>query len=224
MLLADFPYAACVPPQIVEDEQGTDMEEDTNPTFITPVDPGRRAATSSWWHEVRQNSCQPAERKIAPINYTLMWGSDKLFGPDQYHPPPATASAIELEHDLQLSLARSIYSVISLPGEPADSDKNFEQVRQGPSLSSACPQDARQITGQTRRRLSHIIQERNKRHNQQFLFTTLSKLISTSPHDASLTRRQLLARIAAWVEQLIDGNERLKIQLMNLSCPYSCPS
>jgi hypothetical protein len=200
------------------------MEEDINPTTMTPVEPGRRAATSSWRHEGRQNPCQPTKRNIVPINYSLMWGSDKSFGPDQYHPPPATASAIELEHDLQISLAKSIYSVISLPMEPAARDKNLERVRQGQSLSSAYPQDARGITGPRRRRISHIIQERNKRHNQQFLFNALSKLISTSPHDASLTRRQLLSRVAAWVEQLIDGNEKLKIQLMNLSCAYSCPS
>jgi hypothetical protein len=190
------------------------MEENINPTILTPVKAGRGAASSSWWHEVRQNSCQPSDRKNTPINYSLMWGSDKLFGPDQYHPPPATASAIELEHDLQISLAKSIYSVISLPVEPAARDENLERGRQGQSLSSAYPQDARGITGPRRRRISHIIQERN----------TLSNLISTSPHDACLTRRQLLSRIAAWVEQLIDGNERLKIQLLNLPCPYSCPS
>jgi hypothetical protein len=145
-----------------------------------------------------------------------MWGSDESFGPDRYHPPQDTISAISMEVDFQISVAKSIYAkFFALPGTP--------HVLENPRTSSPSTQKTTdKITRAEQRRLLHIVSERNKRHNQRFLYNELYKVIFGPEQEgqSTITRRELLARAAEWLERLINGNRSLKEQLLNLTYPF----
>jgi hypothetical protein len=68
--------------------------------------------------------------------------------------------------------------------------------------------------------LFHIINERNRRHNHQFLYNELYKFVSGSEQGVQWTRREILARTAERLEQLIDDNNNLKEQLMRLTYSF----
>jgi hypothetical protein len=121
-----------------------------------------------------------------------------------------------MEVDFQISLAKSIYTkLFVLPGTP--------HVLENPGTSSPSTQKTTdKITRAEQRRLLHIISERNKRYNQRFLYNELYKVIFGSEQEgqSTITRRELLARAADWLENFINNNRSLKEQLLNLTYPF----
>ncbi|KAL3445042.1 hypothetical protein BJX65DRAFT_161946 [Aspergillus insuetus] len=114
-----------------------------------------------------------------------MWGSDKSFGPGRYHPPQDSASAVEMEGDFQISLANSLCLSLS-SAVPLEEQATNAAAHPPPPPSPRnrhcfnLQKPTKQLVGGERRRLFHIINERNRRHSHLFLYNELYKYVSGS--------------------------------------------
>jgi hypothetical protein len=134
-----------------------------------------------------------------------------------------------MEGDFRISLADSLClflsSAVSLK-EQATNPAAHTHPHPHPSTSprnrncSTLQKPINKLVGGERRRLFHIINERNRRHNHRFLYNELYKYVSGSEQGVQCTRREILARTADRLAQLIDDNNSLKEQLMRLTYPF----
>jgi hypothetical protein len=133
-----------------------------------------------------------------------------------------------MERDFRISLANSLCLFLSsaVPLEEkqvANTAAHHRHHPPPPSRNRHCStlqKPTKHLVGAERRRLFHIVNERNRRHNQRFLYNELYKFVSGSEQGVQWTRREILARTAERLEQLIDDNNSLKEQLMRLTYSF----
>ncbi|KAL4978277.1 hypothetical protein BDW66DRAFT_130694 [Aspergillus desertorum] len=189
---------------------------------------------------------QPDDAKLlAPNHYTapesnLMWGSDFSFGPNGYHPDPDASPEVKIEtepaplygiHAVSHSLshsraaspnpsqtpklqARPDPETATTNPETLPSNKKEDQL---PELAELSRNGLQKITGKKRRRLLHIIAERNRRLHQNKMYDELYKMVPGLENSSRSTKREVLMRTVDFLGELIEGNRRLQQQLEQLT-------
>jgi hypothetical protein len=92
-----------------------------------------------------------------------------------------------------------------------------------PDLSELNRGGIQKITGKKRRRLLHIIAERNRRLNQNKMYEELYRLVPGLENSARSTKREVLTKTADWLEDMVGENKRLEEQLRMLKASPSGP-
>ncbi|KAL2870449.1 basic helix-loop-helix domain-containing protein [Aspergillus lucknowensis] len=140
----------------------------------------------------------------------LFWGSDPSFGPDGYSPHPDTPT-----HDLMGDNLSELYlSWVNLtveePSTAGQHGRGTLVELEGGKRKNRKDGDGPQPS--SRRRLQHILSERNRRTQQSKLYDEICSLVP----GVSLKRcrkSEVLARAAGWLEALMEGNKSLMEQL-----------
>ncbi|KAL4902909.1 hypothetical protein BDW74DRAFT_180208 [Aspergillus multicolor] len=197
------------------------------------------------------------DEKILPSNHyapsssgpeqNLMWGSDVSFGPNGYHPDPASSPEIKAEQDpaplygLQEMPSSASQSVTPSPSQtpklkpqpqtqpepetpttlPSDNADELQLLQQSPEFAELSKGGLQKITGKKRRRLLHIIAERNRRLHQNKMYEELYKMVPGLENSSRSTKREVLFRTADFLEDLVKENQRLQQQLSQLPLPSS---
>ncbi|KAL4882711.1 hypothetical protein BJY04DRAFT_38976 [Aspergillus karnatakaensis] len=172
----------------------------------------------------------PCEQKfVLPSQYpfpqgdNLMWGSDASFGPNGYRPnsPPEA----QLDQELVYLYTKSIQplshrtpsrapSPVPKPEPDTITLEKIEQPLQ--ELAELGHGGLQKITGKKRRRLLHIIAERNRRLNQNKMYEELYRMVPGLENSSRSTKREVLTRTADFLEDLVEENKRLAEQLRQL--------
>ncbi|KAL4819593.1 hypothetical protein BDW67DRAFT_181929 [Aspergillus spinulosporus] len=174
---------------------------------------------------------------------SLMWGSDVSFGPNGYHPEPNFSPEVKMEPELTplygihaVSQSRAATPTpaqtpsLKPESEPEmESDLESEAVTvtaktlpsnkdegQLPELAELSRTGLQKITGKKRRRLLHIIAERNRRLHQNRMYDELYKMVPGLENSSRSTKREVLMRTVNFLAELVEGNRRLQQQLMHL--------
>jgi hypothetical protein len=92
-----------------------------------------------------------------------------------------------------------------------------------PDLTELNRGGIQKITGKKRRRLLHIIAERNRRLNQNKMYEELYRLVPGLENSARSTKREVLTKTADWLEDMVEENKRLEEQLRMLKANPSGP-
>ncbi|KAL4807929.1 hypothetical protein BDV18DRAFT_136390 [Aspergillus unguis] len=85
-----------------------------------------------------------------------------------------------------------------------------------PELAELNRTGLQKITGKKRRRLLHIIAERNRRLHQNKMYEELYRVVPRLENSSRSTKREVLMRTADWLEDLVEGNRKLQQQLRAL--------
>ncbi|KAL5341109.1 hypothetical protein BJX70DRAFT_396164 [Aspergillus crustosus] len=177
----------------------------------------------------------PSEQKLVlPSQYpttqgdNLMWGSDMSFGPNGYRPssPPEAQIDQELVYLYTKSIRPLSHHTPAPTQAPSPTPKPepesipLEIEQPAPEFAELGHGGPQKITGKKRRRLLHIIAERNRRLNQNKMYEELYRMVPGLENSSRSTKREVLARTADFLEDLVDENKRLMEQLRQLpSCP-----
>ncbi|KAL4770663.1 hypothetical protein BDW60DRAFT_208759 [Aspergillus nidulans var. acristatus] len=191
-----------------------------------------------------------ANRYTVPES-NLMWGSDVSFGPNGYHPAPNSSPEVKMEPEpaplygihavphsraatptpaqtpalkpesepeteLELELETVTATTKTLP-----SSKEEDQL---PELAELSRTGLQKITGKKRRRLLHIIAERNRRLHQNRMYDELYKMVPGLENSSRSTKREVLMRTVDFLTELVEGNRRLQQQLRHLQVPPNTSS
>ncbi|KAL2870586.1 basic helix-loop-helix domain-containing protein [Aspergillus lucknowensis] len=156
----------------------------------------------------------------------LMWGSDLSFGPNGFRPLPNSPPSHPNAEDLVYLYTKSIRPLSHRPPEvepapvpqsPERSPSSPEERHEpAPELTELNRGGVQKITGKKRRRLLHIIAERNRRLNQNKMYEELYRLVPGLEISTRSTKRDVLTRTADWLEDLVEGNKKLEAQLRQL--------
>ncbi|KAL3460868.1 hypothetical protein BJX64DRAFT_289809 [Aspergillus heterothallicus] len=170
----------------------------------------------------------------------LKWGSDLSFGPNGFRPlpnsPPSppvdkelvylyTKSLVPLSHHATLPSQQGTRYVpetspLSESPSPPPSLTQIKRDEPTPELTELNRGGIQKITGKKRRRLLHIIAERNRRLNQNKMYEELYRIVPGLENSARSTKREVLMKTADWLEDLVEENKRLEEQLRQLPpCP-----
>ncbi|KAL2802044.1 hypothetical protein BJX63DRAFT_136296 [Aspergillus granulosus] len=168
----------------------------------------------------------------------LMWGSDLSFGPNGFRPlpnsPPSppidkelvylyTHSLVPLSHRAMPPQQGAKYVPERTPLSESPSPIQSTRVKgndRTPDLSELNRGGIQKITGKKRRRLLHIIAERNRRLNQNKMYEELYRIVPGLENSVRSTKREVLTKTADWLEDLLEDNKRLEEQLRQLPpCP-----
>ncbi|KAL6234346.1 hypothetical protein BDW75DRAFT_212516 [Aspergillus navahoensis] len=175
----------------------------------------------------------------------LMWGSDFSFRPNGYHPDPNSLPEIKMEPDIG-----PLYGIHPVSRSPSHSRAASPTPSQTPTLKSELePETAKtktspsstiedqlpelaelsqsglqKITGKKRRRLLHIIAERNRRLHQNKMYDELYKIVPGLENSSRSTKREVLMRTVDFLTELVEGNRRLQQQLEQLPVPPNLTS
>ncbi|KAL2828593.1 hypothetical protein BJY01DRAFT_255295 [Aspergillus pseudoustus] len=138
----------------------------------------------------------------------LNWGSDPAFGPNGYHHltgEPVTERGLVL------------------PYTEFGFDEDTACLRKGSSVGEKRAHDPGTLkagswssASQARRKLLHIIAERNRRLKQNGLYQQLHKLVPSLTQEPRLSKRDVLARTADWLNGLIQDNKILHERLRRI--------
>ncbi|KAL4947347.1 hypothetical protein BDW69DRAFT_204505 [Aspergillus filifer] len=173
----------------------------------------------------------PCESKpVAPTVYStpqsyLMWGSDVGFGPHCYHPSFVPEAQMTKEPAPLYGIRAVSHTIPSQPptpifkAEPAPEPETIQlesQEEQSPELAELSRDGLHKITGKKRRRLLHIIAERNRRMQQNKMYEELYRMVPGVENSSRSTKREVLMRTADWLEDLVEGNKKLQQQLRQL--------
>ncbi|KAL4946442.1 hypothetical protein BDV06DRAFT_234040 [Aspergillus oleicola] len=159
-----------------------------------------------------------------PQSY-LMWGSDVGFGPNGYHPSFAPEAQVAKELAPLWGIRPVSHTIPSQPptpilkAEPEPEPETIQQEsqeEQSPELAELSRGGIHKITGKKRRRLLHIVAERNRRMQQNKMYEELYRMVPGLENSSRSTKREVLMRTADWLEDLVDGNRKLQQQLRQL--------
>ncbi|KAL4925965.1 uncharacterized protein BDV17DRAFT_299894 [Aspergillus undulatus] len=160
-----------------------------------------------------------------PQSY-LMWGSDAGFGPNGYHPSFSPEVHVDKEHAPLYGIRPVPQTIPTQPPtpvlktEPEPEPETIQlesQEEQSPELAELSRGGLHKITGKKRRRLLHIIAERNRRMQQNKMYEELYRMVPGLENSSRSTKREVLMRTADWLEELVEGNKKLQQQLRQLS-------
>ncbi|KAL2829327.1 hypothetical protein BJY01DRAFT_255076 [Aspergillus pseudoustus] len=180
-------------------------------------------------------------------DHHLMWGSDLSFGPNGFRPLPNAPPSPPIDKELVYIYTKSLVPLSQHAPPPQQGANNVPETTEFPESLSPSPSPSptttmrtrqvkhdeatpdltelnrggiQRITGKKRRRLLHIIAERNRRLNQNKMYEELYRLVPGLEHSARSTKREVLTKTADWLEDLVEENKRLEEQLRQLpSCP-----
>ncbi|KAL2816031.1 hypothetical protein BDW59DRAFT_175959 [Aspergillus cavernicola] len=163
-----------------------------------------------------------------PSSDDLMWGSDLSFGPDGFRPSPNSSPQPQSDGEPVYPYAQSIkplpHGVPTTQSLPETSilempplEKQKQQKQQPPELLELSRRGIQKTTGKKRRRLLHIIAERNRRLSQNKMYEELYRMVPGLDGSARSTKREVLTRTANFLEDLVEGNKDLQAQLRQLS-------
>ncbi|KAL4757611.1 basic helix-loop-helix domain-containing protein [Aspergillus foveolatus] len=183
-----------------------------------------------------------ANRYTVPES-NLMWGSDVSFGPNGYQPgtnsspevkmepepaplygihavshsraatpTPAQTPALKPESEPETELELEPEAVTAAT-KTLSSSKEEDRL---PELAELSRTGLQKITGKKRRRLLHIIAERNRRLHQNRMYDELYKMVPGLENSSRSTKREVLMRTADFLAELVEGNRRLQQQLRHL--------
>ncbi|KAL5044619.1 hypothetical protein BDW71DRAFT_215647 [Aspergillus fruticulosus] len=194
---------------------------------------------------------QPYDAKILASNHytfpesSLMWGSDVSFSPNGYHPDPYSSPEVKIEpepaplygiHTVSHSISHSRTAsptpsqTTKFTPEPEPetlttktlpSNKKEDEL---PELAELSQSGLQKITGKKRRRLLHIIAERNRRQHQNKMYDELYKMVPGLENSSRSTKREVLMRTADFLVELVEGNRKLQQQLEQLPVPPNVAS
>ncbi|KAL3446943.1 hypothetical protein BJX65DRAFT_308567 [Aspergillus insuetus] len=181
----------------------------------------------------------------------LMWGSDLSFGPNGFRPLPNSPASTPIDKELVYIYTKSLVPLSHQPQQlqlqgtnatipPSETTSFPDSQSQSPSPSPSPIHIKRddlptpdltelncggiqKITGKKRRRLLHIIAERNRRLNQNKMYEELYQLVPGLENSARSTKREVLTKTADWLEDLVEENKKLEEQLRMLKASPSGP-
>ncbi|KKK25309.1 hypothetical protein P175DRAFT_0538517 [Aspergillus ochraceoroseus IBT 24754] len=162
----------------------------------------------------------PAPILVPPCCDDLMWGSDLSFGPNGYFPLQDAPSPSAMERDMLYMYTNSLRPITHRPATAnmrVENTMHEKEWSPSPDISEVTRGGVQSITGKKRRRLLHIIAERNRRLNQNKMYEELYRIVPGLDHDTRSTKRKVLTRAADWLEELIEDNKKLQEQLMQLA-------
>lgn len=154
----------------------------------------------------------------------LMWGSDVSFGPNGYHPSPPPEAQLDREPAPLLGI-RALSHPIPTPTPKIEPEPEpelepemipLDSQEQSPELAELNRGGMQKITGKKRRRLLHIIAERNRRLHQNKMYEELYRMVPGLENSSRSTKREVLMRTADWLEEMVEGNKKLQQQLKHL--------
>lgn len=154
----------------------------------------------------------------------LMWGSDVSFRPNGYHPSPPPEAQFDREPAPLLGIRPLPHPVptptLKIEPEPEPELEPemipLDSQDQSPELAELNRGGLQKITGKKRRRLLHIIAERNRRLHQNKMYEELYRMVPGLENSSRSTKREVLMRTADWLEDLVEGNKKLQQQLKQL--------
>lgn len=181
----------------------------------------------------------PYDEKVSPYYnppQNLMWGSDASFGPGGFHQSSPSNTQIKSEHaplygihPVSTNTPTPTPSAPALPGqlplpklepEPEPEAVQLETQDEPPELAELNRSGMHKITGKKRRRLLHIIAERNRRLHQNKMYEELYRMVPGLENSSRSTKREVLMRTADWLEDVVEGNRKLKQQLRHSTYTY----
>ncbi|KAL4784462.1 hypothetical protein BJX76DRAFT_327416 [Aspergillus varians] len=150
-----------------------------------------------------------------------MWESDVAFDPNGYCPSPSPETHIEIEpaplHGYYLVSNPAPTPTPKPEPEPEIGTIKPDNQEDNPSeLAELSCGGLQKLTGRRRRRLLHIIAERNRRLDQNKMYGELYKMVQGVEPSSRSTKRAVLIRTADFLEDLIEGNKKLQQQLRQL--------
>lgn len=154
----------------------------------------------------------PTPRASSPDNerQSLSWGSDPSFGPTGYSPHPDTPTHELMEHELTETYFNFVdFSVEEF--DVADSHNDSPEVKVGKQKVAANSD----VVPSSRRRLQHIVSERNRRTQQSKLYDEICDLVPGVSINRC-TKREVLMRTADWLANMAEENQNLREQLDTL--------
>ncbi|KAJ0424977.1 hypothetical protein BJY00DRAFT_308865 [Aspergillus carlsbadensis] len=184
---------------------------------------------------------------------SLMWGSDLSFGPNGFRPLPNSPQSPPIDTELVYIYTKSLVPLSHQPQQlhpthasrPLSESTPYPDAHSTPRSQSLSPSPSpthikrddlptsdvselnrggiQKITGKKRRRLLHIIAERNRRLNQNKMYEELYRLVPGLENSARSTKREVLTKTADWLEDLVEENTRLEEQLRMLKASPSGP-
>lgn len=161
-------------------------------------------------HQILPSQNQvPTPRASSPDNErpSLFWGSDPSFGPTGYNPHPDTPTHEFMEHELTETYFNFVdFSVEEF--DTADSHNDSPEVEVGKQRVAANSD----VVPSSRRRLQHIVSERNRRTQQSKLYDEICDLVPGVSINR-YTKREVLIRTAEWLANMAEGNRNLREQL-----------
>lgn len=153
----------------------------------------------------------PTPRASPPSNErpSLPWGSDPSFGPTGYNPHPDTPTHELMEHELTETYFNFVDFSVEFDTEESHNDSpDIEVSKQKVATSS-------DEVPSSRRRLQHIVSERNRRTQQSRLYDEICDLVPGVSINR-YTKREVLMRTADWLANMAEGNKNLREQLDTL--------
>jgi hypothetical protein len=182
----------------------------------------------------------------------LMWGSDLSFGPNGFRPLPNSPPSLPIDNELVYIYTKSLVPLSHQPQQsqqqqaahatipPSETtpfpDSHSQSLSPSPSPTHIKRDDLptpdltelnrggiQKITGKKRRRLLHIIAERNRRLNQNKMYEELYRLVPGLENSAKSTKREVLTKTADWLEDMVEENKKLEEQLRMLKASPSGP-
>ncbi|CEL09366.1 hypothetical protein ASPCAL12503 [Aspergillus calidoustus] len=163
-----------------------------------------------------------------PLDEELVYIYTKSLVPLSHHPQPqpqqlqATHAPIPLSECTPFPESQSHSHSQPLSPSPSPTHVKRDDLP-APDLSELNRGGIQKITGKKRRRLLHIIAERNRRLNQNKMYEELYRLVPGLENSARSTKREVLTKTADWLEDLVEENKRLEEQLRILRASPSGP-
>ncbi|KAL3477311.1 hypothetical protein BJX99DRAFT_126602 [Aspergillus californicus] len=205
----------------------------TSPTYTSPPSyahqqqqpPSRPPPSSS------QSYTPPLEEKALPSNHypssqnnDLMWGSDLSFGPNGYRPVSNSPPQPKIDEELVYLYTKGIQPIShGTQAQHAAAHQTIPLQTQAPDQDQYPPELAelggcgmQRITGKKRRRLLHIVAERNRRLTQNKMYEELYRMVPGLESSSRSTKREVLTRTADFLEDLVDENRKLAEMLRRL--------
>ncbi|KAL2822028.1 hypothetical protein BJX63DRAFT_377798 [Aspergillus granulosus] len=192
----DFAYVSS-PESVVPNHQILPSQRDTHTPGVT--------------------SSSPATHDPQLSALALSWGSDPSFGPEGYSPHPDTPSHDAMENSLTELYMSWVDFSVEESADATDADRTLlEMDKPGRRRKSFREGGGDGGRPSSRRRLQHILSERNRRTQQSKLYDEICALV---PGVCPKRRRksEVLMRAAEWLEELTEGNRRLMEQLEHLN-------
>ncbi|KAI9375466.1 hypothetical protein BJX61DRAFT_128457 [Aspergillus egyptiacus] len=146
----------------------------------------------------------------------LQFGSDSSFSPTGYQPPSTSPPQPETDQELAYLYKESIQPLSHQTPVPSPIPETAPHSGQELQLAALSQGGIQKITGKKRRRLLHIIAERNRRLSQNKMYDELYRMVPGLENTARRTKRDVLNRTADFLEGLLEENKRLEGQLRQL--------
>ncbi|KAL2858008.1 hypothetical protein BJY01DRAFT_259068 [Aspergillus pseudoustus] len=167
-------------------------------------------------HTPGVTSPSPTAHDLQSSSLSLSWGSDPSFGPEGYSPHPDTPTHDAMENNLTELYMSWVDFSVEEPEDTNDADRTLPEVENvGGRRRSFREGGGDGARPSSRRRLQHILSERNRRTQQSKLYDEICALV---PGVSPKRRRksEVLMRAAEWLEDLTEGNRKLMEQLEHL--------